>query len=105
VPQPLGDAGLTKVSPKLASLLERQAPETPVHLNVMLQAGLERPAVQSIAAQIAADGGLKRAPEYLPVNGILSLECPLQSVRMIAQRPDVVWVDVEARAAIGELID
>jgi hypothetical protein len=96
---------MDKVSEKLSALVESQAPEEEVRLNVMLRRGLDRASVATLADEFAglAPGGA--SVEVLPTSGIIMIKGTLGAVEHIASHPAVEWVDQDTESPVEDLLD
>ena len=70
----------------------------------MLRPGANASTVQSFRRS-ATRGYGTRAPEFFPINRMFCVDCSLEAVKEMAERPEVEWIDLETIAPVRQLID
>lgn len=96
---------MEKVSDKLSALVDSQAPEQEIRLNVMLRRGLDRTSVAALANELAGMATDANAAEILPASGIMLMRGTLAAVGRIASHPAVQWVDQDNESPVADLLD
>ena len=95
---------MEKVSKKLQALLESEAPDKEVNLNVIVRRDLGGDRLAELAGELADIASDKQSVEVLP-SGIVLMRGTLGAVKRLAQNPAVDWIDKDTEAPIEELID
>lgn len=96
---------MEKVSKKLQALVESEAPEKEVDLNVMLRRGLDDERVAELVGELADLAADRQSVELLPSSGIVLMRGTLGAVERLTRNPAVEWVDKDTEAPVEELLD
>ena len=96
---------MSDVSQRLLALLSHGQDDTPVAVNVMLEANMRLSQAESIVKQIAARVADKSDFEYLAKVNIVLCTASLQTIRHLATLPGITWIDLESRAPVETIMD
>lgn len=96
---------MSDVSQRLLALLSHGQDDTPVAVNVMLEANMRPSQAESIVKQIAARVADNSDFEYLAKINIVLCTASLQTIRYLATLPGITWIDLESRAPVETIMD
>ena len=96
---------MSELSDRLQALLSHGQGETPVAVNVMLEADIEPSHARYVVQEIAACVTDQRDFEYLVKLRMVVCKVSVCAIWHLAKLPGVKWIDLESSASLESIID
>ena len=94
-----------EMSRRLQAVLSHGQDDELATVNVMLEAGLTHSQAESVVKEIAARVADQSDFEYLAKMKMVLCTVSLGTVRQLANLRGVIWIDLESRAPLEEIMD
>ncbi len=93
------------MSEKLQAVLDANDNVRELNLHIMLKNDLSRESAAAFAEDLSKLATDEKAVEVLSGSGIILLSATADTVQKIADRPEVLWIDIDSSAPLENLLD
>lgn len=96
---------MNNLSKRLSALLQSSSGDAEVKLHILYRKGLSESSKIALFKRLCNITGKEEIKEIVQGSGITVCSTTLESVRSLADLPEIDWIDLESKAPIEELID
>ncbi len=96
---------MNNLSKRLSALLQSSSGDAEVKLHILYRKGLSESSKIALFKILSNITGKEEVKEIVRGSGIIVCSTTLESVRSLADLPEIDWIDLESKAPIEELID